>query len=1043
MIRKTILKIIMICSALQVMGQSSQNINMPDLEVKPTSPNAASLGRYGEIPVGLFTGVPEINIPLYSIKLKSLTIPLAVSYHAAGNKVNDIASNVGLGWSLAAGGAITCSVNGLPDIQEGGWLQTASQSEGYSNTTADFGNEVINTYVNYPEFILLNSSVNLRTVDTQPDMFFLSLPGKSIKFFFDRSAKIVTVPYDPIKIEFLGSTLGFKVTDENDNVYEFKTLDVSNTNNQTNTSFLLSKIISVNNEQVDFNYNTTSVTTFWNQPSETRYFTTQGFCSKQDVVSQSYTYAHDSRLTSISCSNGETVNFEYNFDRLDLQGAKALTNIKVLDASSTTPLVSYLFSYTHTTADGAVQPQDNFRLRLLSIQEEGKPAYQFSYDIQSLPNRLSKNQDHWGYYNAASNTTLLPADAFNNFPVGANREPVEFATQAGILKKIIYPTGGSTVFNYEGNRAVKSGIENKIAYVTALSQDNTVITRPFTVVDGSTAFKAYFKLTSGQQTDPETGLAINCRARILDGQGNVVTYFAGTSNFDGDPYTTLQPGQYSLEVETTGSYPGNFKLEWSYQEYESNEVLAGGLRIASILDFTGNELGLANTRRFEYKKKSGESSGVNKFEIYYSYDISNRIQVTGNYPECHFKAQSSSVPLVSIKGSPVYYTDVIEYNETKSAKGYTLHRFSESTSNSSKANFPFAPLYAHDWIAGLPIETIDYKFSIQSNNYFPVKKVTNDYNTVLGHDNPALNERYVVGFNSIQSQQPVGFVAPVFKSEFFSMVSSWPFLKRSVETVYNPADTTKYATVENKYFYDNPNHGKLTRQEISTSKGEKYSILFRYPKDYDQNYGYVSSPVVEKRVMLNNGSTDRLVDAEITAYKAGGGMFPSAYYNLKNNIALAPSSVPMYSGTAIDLTKYEKRADFSYDGNNNLIKLTKEEQINTSYIYSYYGRFVIAKIQNAEYSSIEALLGGTNNINTFRNSNPSATEVANFLASLRSGLPNAQITSYTYSPLVGMTSSTDAKGMTTYYEYDAFQRLKAVKDQNGNILKQTDYHYKN
>jgi YD repeat-containing protein len=42
-----------------------------------------------------------------------------------------------------------------------------------------------------------------------------------------------------------------------------------------------------------------------------------------------------------------------------------------------------------------------------------------------------------------------------------------------------------------------------------------------------------------------------------------------------------------------------------------------------------------------------------------------------------------------------------------------------------------------------------------------------------------------------------------------------------------------------------------------------------------------------------------------------------------------------------------------------------------------------------------------------------------------------------------MTSSTDAKGMTTYYEYDAFQRLKTIKDQNGNILKQTDYHYKN
>ena len=56
---------------------------------------------------------------------------------------------------------------------------------------------------------------------------------------------------------------------------------------------------------------------------------------------------------------------------------------------------------------------------------------------------------------------------------------------------------------------------------------------------------------------------------------------------------------------------------------------------------------------------------------------------------------------------------------------------------------------------------------------------------------------------------------------------------------------------------------------------------------------------------------------------------------------------------------------------------------------------------------------------------------------------NAQIATFDYEPLVGMTSQTDAKGMATIYEYDAFQRLKAVKDQKGNILKQTDYHYKN
>lgn len=55
---------------------------------------------------------------------------------------------------------------------------------------------------------------------------------------------------------------------------------------------------------------------------------------------------------------------------------------------------------------------------------------------------------------------------------------------------------------------------------------------------------------------------------------------------------------------------------------------------------------------------------------------------------------------------------------------------------------------------------------------------------------------------------------------------------------------------------------------------------------------------------------------------------------------------------------------------------------------------------------------------------------------------DAMMTTSTYDPLVGKTSETDANHVTTYYEYDEFNRLKRVKDQYGNILKQQVYHYK-
>jgi hypothetical protein len=55
----------------------------------------------------------------------------------------------------------------------------------------------------------------------------------------------------------------------------------------------------------------------------------------------------------------------------------------------------------------------------------------------------------------------------------------------------------------------------------------------------------------------------------------------------------------------------------------------------------------------------------------------------------------------------------------------------------------------------------------------------------------------------------------------------------------------------------------------------------------------------------------------------------------------------------------------------------------------------------------------------------------------------SEMTTYTYDPMVGMTSMTDAKGMTTYYEYDSFKRLSNIKDKEGNIIKHFDYRYKN
>jgi len=80
-----------------------------------TPPNAASFTQYSKVPVGEFTGIADIKVPLYDIKVDNLHIPVYLSYYAKGVQPNVHSGWVGTGWSLTANGVITRKMNGLPD----------------------------------------------------------------------------------------------------------------------------------------------------------------------------------------------------------------------------------------------------------------------------------------------------------------------------------------------------------------------------------------------------------------------------------------------------------------------------------------------------------------------------------------------------------------------------------------------------------------------------------------------------------------------------------------------------------------------------------------------------------------------------------------------------------------------------------------------------------------------------------------------------------------------------------------------------------------
>jgi YD repeat-containing protein len=57
-------------------------------------------------------------------------------------------------------------------------------------------------------------------------------------------------------------------------------------------------------------------------------------------------------------------------------------------------------------------------------------------------------------------------------------------------------------------------------------------------------------------------------------------------------------------------------------------------------------------------------------------------------------------------------------------------------------------------------------------------------------------------------------------------------------------------------------------------------------------------------------------------------------------------------------------------------------------------------------------------------------------------LANALVTTYTYAPIIGITSQTDPNGKITYFGYDGLGRLENVKDFDENLIKSIDYQYK-
>jgi YD repeat-containing protein len=773
-------------------------LELPDLSshVLPPSPTAGAFAAYNSIPVNHHTGIPNINVPITSVSQGRINVPVSLSYHS-NIKIDQIASWVGLGWSLNAGGVITRTVRGSKDEGIGGYL--------------DVSNKVpypLDVSSNYSEM----KSFAEGYYDGQPDQFNFNMPGYGGKFVFQDETTPIMVPMQEISVKYttfeknittitLTSPEGIQfIFGENGAIETSKTENrTSNTQasectnspvfaNPVTTAWYLTKILDpIHKDSILFEYGNYS-STYYMSYNESFIFSLANQHLECQGMNETKLRACITEKTDygVNISRIISATREIDFissgnrpDYISSPGHNRLSEIHIKNKNG--DLLhkydleqEFIHSSGHTVAKGIQANHCRERMYLESIQEwnssesDSKPPHVFTYHNQlDLPPRLSKNQDHWGYFNGANNdnkhfspdvrqdvTTRL--QTLMNFDP-ADREVNPAFSGYGLLSTWQIPTGGYTSFNYEGNtlgecntNIVKQpeffGLqaqwhqnqpqETTINESFYLDHEQYVKIQASAIMTGLHSNSAYVRLVSlddnsynkkwGGDDGPLQEFEIIDQLLL---PGNyMVTVHAG----HGPPLT------YEGELFENGESAGISINYLSNQDLFIENHLAPGQRIASIKTFESASASPI-VREFQYEF---DYEGCPKSSAYFlgkdpKYFRTRHVRIGvpdtyGIYDECYQNelTSTSRVGLSSASGTTISYSRVREKFGSSGEGGYTDYFYSIHVDKSPEIgitehphDFLNTPLGDMSHANGKLLKKVDYDVNDQI-----VKEVINEWN---------------------------------------------------------------------------------------------------------------------------------------------------------------------------------------------------------------------------------------------------------------------------------------------------------------------------
>lgn len=500
--KKTVILLLALIAGFGLRGQDSSDeaLNLP--KVIPPSPEVASLLEFNLAKVDEYTGGHSFNIPIFTLAKGSIQVPISLGYQSSGLRVDQVASRVGLGWSLNAGGVIGRTVLGYADEYgaKGFFSQYIANSGIYhENGDLNLGLVCDDNWDEDSRFLVLNDLAS-GEADAEADVYSYSLPnGQAGKFVFDKNRMLQKMEENELKIINPYTTVDgindwtiddWTVIDDQGNTYWFngieKTRDISGCSGGSTsqsgsnnplifTAWHLKKITSANGlDSVEFFYDI-ETQQYFSGKSETNYSHEVIVGSgdspenyKRNRTCPQWLETETPVLRRITTSWGQEVVFgTSNEKRKDVEGdTYELKDITIFQKRPNSPVKERLKafhltqSYFKAKKNGVElsgEESDLYRLRLDQVWEaaadnQAMPPYVFTYaDHGNFPKRLSNAQDYWGIFNGQEQNETLIA-LYGQEAEGlifADRFPRKEFAEEGVITGVSYPNGGSMEFELE------------------------------------------------------------------------------------------------------------------------------------------------------------------------------------------------------------------------------------------------------------------------------------------------------------------------------------------------------------------------------------------------------------------------------------------------------------------------------------------------------------------------------------------------------------------------------------------------------------------